>query len=180
MRVEKAGTGGGVVSLNAESELDVGALFARHQFEFVRLAMVLVDDRGTAEDVVQEVFASFVRRSASLRDPASAAAYLRKATVNGCRSALRRRRTARLHADEVSPPPVEGPDAEILRVAERRRVMAAVGSLPVRDQQVLALRYWSDLPDQQIAETLGVTVSTVRSTVSRALDKLERTLEAQR
>lgn len=64
-----------------------------------------------------------------------------------------------------------------MRAAERDRVMRAVRNLAPRDQQVLALRYWAELSDTEIVHALNIAPGTVRSTISRALDKLERILK---
>ena len=70
-------------------------LYREHRTRMVRLASLLVDDPNTAEDVVQEAFAGLHRHWGELRDEAAALGYLRTAVVNGSRSVLRRRRTAR-------------------------------------------------------------------------------------
>jgi RNA polymerase sigma factor (sigma-70 family) len=58
----------------------------------------------------------------------------------------------------------------------RNEVLAALAALPPRMREVLVLRYWSELPEHQIAQTLGISEGTVKSTVSRALARLEKTL----
>jgi RNA polymerase sigma factor (sigma-70 family) len=55
-------------------------------------------------------------------------------------------------------------------------VLDAMRSLPRRQQEVLLLRYWSDLSESEIASTLGVAVGTVKSAASRGLDRLEKLL----
>ena len=75
--------------------LPLADLYRDHRMRMVRLAVLLVDDPGTAEDVVQEAFTGLHRHWSGLRDEAAAVAYLRTAVVNGSRSVLRRRRTAR-------------------------------------------------------------------------------------
>src|SRR5689334_8025764 len=82
--------------------LDLGELYAAHRLALVRLAVLLVDDRASAEDVVQDAFAGLAAKSTPLRDPDKALAYLRQAVVNRSRSALRRRRTARGYAPQRS------------------------------------------------------------------------------
>lgn len=62
---------------------------------------------------------------------------------------------------------------------DRRLVLAAVGRLPVRMREVLALRYYLDLPYEEIAAVLGVTKGTVSSTISRALAALGRDLKEE-
>src|SRR5690349_10847882 len=73
----------------------LGDLYAAYQVRLVRLAVLLVDDHAGAEDIVQEAFAGLHRNWSTLRDEAAALAYLRTSVLNGSRSALRRRRTAR-------------------------------------------------------------------------------------
>ena len=59
-------------------------------------------------------------------------------------------------------------------------VLAALKQLPDRQREVLVLRYWSDLSEAQIAEALGISRGTVKSTASRALAALEKIMEASR
>jgi len=150
-------------------------LYAAHRLGLVRLAVLLVDDLATAEDVVQDAFAALAARQGRLRDPSAALGYLRTSVVNGCRSALRRRRTARRHTPlrEVEP---EGPDARAVMSEEHREVLAGLAGLPPRQREVLVLRYWSGMSEAEIATTLDISRGTVKSTASRALDALERAL----
>lgn len=155
------------------------ALFTAQWLRMVRLAVLLVDDRGLAEDVVQEAFAGLHRHWDRLQHTEHAAAYLHRAVVNGCRSALRRRRTARAW---VAPHAVPTSSAEELALLgeERREVLAAVAALPERQREVLVLRYWSHLDEAGTAAAMGVTRGTVKSTTHKALAALERTLGGTR
>jgi RNA polymerase sigma-70 factor (sigma-E family) len=154
-------------------------LYAAHRLNLVRLAVLLVDDVAAAEDVVHDVFAGLLTGGKQLRDPDAALAYLRRAVVNRARSALRRRRTARAYT-----PPEDasraGPDDVMVLREEHREVCAALQTLPTRQREVLVLRYWSDLSEIQIAEALGISRGTVKSTASRALAALEKKLEGER
>jgi RNA polymerase sigma-70 factor (sigma-E family) len=153
---------------------DLSELYAAHRLSLVRLASLLVDDRASAEDVVQDAFAGLTAKHA-LRDPDSALAYLRRSVVNGSRSALRRRRTARAYAPQRN---LESsrPDERAVLAEEHREVLAAVGRLAPRQREVLVLRYWSGLSEAEIAAALGISRGSVKSTASRALDLLERFL----
>jgi RNA polymerase sigma-70 factor (sigma-E family) len=153
-------------------------LYRTHRMRLVRLAMLLVDEPATAEDVVQEAFAGLHRNWGGLRDAAAAIGYLRTAVVNGSRSVLRRRKTAR---DYTPPHAVNARSAESLAMltAEHQAVVAALSQLPPRQREVLVLRYYLNLSDQQIAADLGVARGTVASTVSRALAALGRELGEQ-
>jgi RNA polymerase sigma-70 factor (sigma-E family) len=157
---------------------DLADLYAAHRLGLVRLAILLVDDLASAEDVVQDAFTAFAARGKDLRDPAAALGYLRVSVVNGARSALRRRRTARAYVPprEVEP---DRPDARAVLNEEHREVLAALDRLAPRQREVLVLRYWSGLSEAEIATTLGISRGSVKSTASRALTALQQHLPDQ-
>jgi RNA polymerase sigma-70 factor (sigma-E family) len=154
-------------------------LYHAHRLSMVRLAILLVDDMATAEDVVQDAFAALHQRWDTLRDVNAALGYLRLSVVNGARSVLRRRRTARLYVVPREPDH-HSAESEVMLAAEHAEVLAAVRRLPRRQQEVLVLRYWSDLSEAEIAEALGVSRGTVKSTASRGMAALAGMLEVQR
>jgi len=123
------------------SPIDIDALYVAHRLTLVRLAYLLVDDLAGAEDVVQAAFFGLWRNRASLRGTDAAVGYLRKAVVNQARSALRRRRTARLHLAAAEPDSTEPADASMLRAEDHREVLSLVTMLPRRQREVLVLRY---------------------------------------
>jgi RNA polymerase sigma-70 factor (sigma-E family) len=151
-------------------------LYHSHRLRLVRLAILMVDDLPTAEDIVQDAFAALYRRHGSeltsLDDPH---AYLTTAVMNTARSALRRRRSARGY---VPPRPENAApaDEQVLLRDSHRQVLAALRRLSARQRQVLVLRYWSHLTEVEIAETLAVSRGTVKSTASDALAALRRLL----
>jgi RNA polymerase sigma-70 factor (sigma-E family) len=155
--------------------LTLADLYRDHRMRMVRLAVLLVDDPSTAEDVVQEAFTGLHRHWSGLRDEAAAVAYLRTAVVNGSRSVLRRRRTAR---DYVPPHQVTARSAEslVMLSAEHQAVVEALGALPPRQREVLVLRYYGGLSEAEIAEATGISRGTVKSTASRALDAVARAM----
>lgn len=155
-------------------------LYHAHRLGLVRMAVLLVDHQDLAEDVVQEAFTQlYQRHGEQLEDLDNALGYLRTSVVNGARSMLRRRRTAR---EYVPPHEADAPSAEDHAVLndEHRRVLVALQELTSRQREVLVLRYWSDMSEAQIAETLGLSRGAVKSTASRALDALEKHLEKVR
>jgi RNA polymerase sigma-70 factor (sigma-E family) len=158
-----------------EPAVDITELYAAHRLQLVRLAVLLVDDFASAEDVVQDAFAALARRPDAVRDPSKALAYLRVSVVNTARSALRRRRTARGYSppDDVAPP---GPEDAAVLAEEHREVIAGLHTLAPRQREVLVLRYWSNLSEAEIARTLGISQGTVKSTASRALVALEKSM----
>jgi RNA polymerase sigma-70 factor (sigma-E family) len=157
----------------------ISDLYRAHAIGLVRTALLLVGDRATAEDVVQDAFWALHRSHDRLRDPGKALPYLRVCVVNGCRSELRARRRARLVPVQHEVP---ARSAESAAVAgeERQAVLHAVAGLPGRQREVLVLRYYAGLADQEIADVLRVSRSTVSATASRALAVLARELRGER
>jgi len=160
----------------AETARDaVTQLFREHGLALIRMAVLLTGDQATAEDVAQDAFLGLQRAWPRLQDQDKALSYLRTSVVNGCRSVYRGRRRALLRVEE--PPPVWSAEAAVIAEHDRREMLAAVARLPVRSREVLALRYYLDLPYEEIAAILGVTKGTVSSTLSRALAALGRDLK---
>jgi RNA polymerase sigma-70 factor (sigma-E family) len=156
----------------------ISELYRHHWAGLVRLAVLVVDDAESAEDVVQEVFTELYRKW-PLDDSDRVLGYLRTAVLNRSRSVLRRRRVARLY---IPPSTRSGDSAEsAAEVGEsRREVQRALQALPIRSREVLVLRYYLDLPYAEIGQTLGISESTARSTASRALAALTKTLKESR
>ncbi|WP_327088753.1 SigE family RNA polymerase sigma factor [Nonomuraea sp. NBC_01738] len=155
--------------------VDVAAIFAEHHVGLVRLALLMLGDRAGAEDVVQEAFARTHAGRARLRDPDRALSYVRSAVLNGCRSMLRKR-AAMLRRAVPHEPPVWSAESAVLLGEERREVLIALQRLPRRQREALTLRYYFDLSDQEIAETMGISGGTTRSTIARGLAALGRAL----
>jgi RNA polymerase sigma-70 factor (sigma-E family) len=147
-----------------DADSAVAALFQSHRLAMVRLALLLVDDVETSEDVVQEAFAALHRRWPALADRDAAIGYLRSCVLNGSRSVLRRRRTVRRNPyPEAATLTVEGADGRVLLAEEHREVIAALQRLPRRQREVIVLRYWSELSEAEVAATLGISLGAVKS-----------------
>jgi RNA polymerase sigma-70 factor (sigma-E family) len=149
------------------------AFFEEHRTPLERLAFLLVRDASDAQDVAQEVFAEVYRRWDTLRHD-TLLAYARTCVVNRSRNLLRRRAVARrlapwLVADDVVPA-VLVPD---------RWLWDLVCALPRRQREVVVLRFWCELREDEIAQVLGVSAGTVKSSSHRALRRLETVLQDQ-
>jgi RNA polymerase sigma-70 factor (sigma-E family) len=158
--------------------VDVARLFRERHAELVRLAALVVGDRPTAEDVVQDVFARLCARNLLPdRDPL---AYLRAAVLNGCRSVLRRRALTRrvggVHGLDRSDAAPDSAENEAVLAEDRRQVLAALATLPARRREVLVLRYWLGLSVAEIAAVMGISPGTVKSNAARGLAALARKL----
>jgi len=157
----------------------VDDLFRGHAVSLVRVAVLLLGDQPSAEDVVQDAFLRLYRGLPGLRDRDKALPYLRVSVINGARSVLRARRRALLRRTPHEPA-VWSAESAAMDGEDRRAVLAAVARLPRRSREVLALRYYLDLPDDEIAAALGVSRSTVSSTAARARAALARVLKEER
>jgi RNA polymerase sigma-70 factor (sigma-E family) len=155
---------------------NLASVFRSHHAELVRLAAFILGDRGTGEDVVQDVFVRLHRHSGVLAedDPLP---YLRRAVINGCRSAIRRRLLIRRHAEDNSPCPPLTTEEAVLLSEDRHEVLAALAALPRRRREVLVLRFYLGLSEAEIAATLGISSGTVKSTAARGLAALARALK---
>ncbi len=154
-------------------------LYQQQWWPMVRLATGLVDHVSVAEDVVQDAFTALYRNWGTLRDPHAAAGYLRRSVVNGSRSVLRRRMTARRHRSELGDGTAEGADASILLSADHELARQGLAQLPARQREVLTLRYIAELSDAEIAAATGLSLVGVRSSSSRGLAALRTALGGQ-
>jgi RNA polymerase sigma-70 factor (sigma-E family) len=155
----------------------VAAVFREHHGELVRLALLMVGDLATAEDVVQDVYASLHKRWSKIAADDAPLPYVRTCVLNGCRSVLRRRGIARragmLHQAVEHDASAE---SEVILSEDRRTVLSALARLPRRRREVLVLRYYLGLSEAEIAAVLGISAGTVKSTAARGLAALARDL----
>jgi RNA polymerase sigma-70 factor (sigma-E family) len=161
----------------ASSRAAVTEIFHHHYRRLVGLAGLMVDDRESAEEVVQDAFEELYRRWDRLRDPQAAVGYLNRSVVNGSRSRLRRRMTERAYD---LPAAGSAPSAESVGIDhhERDELVDAVRRLPRRQREVVVLRYFLDLSEDQIAEWLGISKGSVKRHAFRATETLNKRMEA--
>lgn len=149
------------------------ALFRSQVTPMIRLAALLGAD--DAENVVQEAFMRLHDRWPRIRDTDFPVAYLRTTVLNLVRSRQRHLRVVRRYL-----PPTETymPSAEdsVVTLAEHTALVDALHSLAPRRREVLVLRYWLDLSEAQIAQTMNTSPGTVKSQLSRGLTALRELL----
>jgi RNA polymerase sigma-70 factor (sigma-E family) len=141
----------------------------------LRTAYLLTLDRGHAEDLLQTALLRAARHWRNAREAPEA--YVRTILVNLCRD---RRRLLRRRPVEAPLPPdaasAGGPDSPADQVAERRVVAQALAALPLRQRQVVVLRFYEDLSVTETARLLGFSEGTVKSYTARALSRLRELL----
>ena len=155
----------------------LAALHRAHYRSLVRLGALLLGDTETSEEVVQDAFIKLQLRWGGLRDPDKAPAYLRSAVLNGARSQLRRRGVRRRHSERRTPDlDAASAEAGAMVSEDHRRVVAALRELPERQREALALKFYLDLSEADIATAMGVSAGSVKTHVHRGLAALEARL----
>jgi RNA polymerase sigma factor (sigma-70 family) len=151
--------------VTATSYPTLDELFRDRWVPSVRLATALTSDRGAAEEIVQDAFLALSRRWTTVDNPAG---YLRTAVVNRCHDHHRRLGVRR----RVLPPPPEVSQ----QAPEYDELWTVLARLPERRRAALVLRYYEDLPIDEIARLLDCRPGTVSSLLHRGLADLEEVL----
>lgn len=145
------------------------AFYAEHYVGMLRMARLVTTRVHLAEEVVQDSFIELARRWEDVVKPE---AYLRSMVIN--RGRTRARRAAR---EQPGPGAEETlPVQEAEAPPELAAVWMAMQRLSPRRRAALVLRYYEDLPDDEIAETLGCRQATVRSLIHRGLSQLQEAM----
>lgn len=184
--VDSVGDGSAVDAAASSAAVDsdtVGGLIAlddvyrRHFVPLTRVAVMVVSDPATAQDVVQDVFVSLNGRWSRLSDWSEQRllGYVRRAVLNGARSVLRQRRVAAAHHVRPHRPAGAAEEAALSRIGgEALRV--EIARLPRRQQEVVLLRYLLDLSSAETALALGISVTAVTSSAARGIATLQDAL----
>ncbi|MGO8959393.1 MAG: SigE family RNA polymerase sigma factor [Streptosporangiaceae bacterium] len=142
----------------------------------LRTAYLLTGNRADAEDLVQSALAKTYLAWDRIEDRGALDGYVRRAMVNTHISWWRRRRVDEFPTDEIPDQAVADHSVSSDMQEALRR---AVDRLPQRMRAAVTLRYYEDMTEAEIAEVLGVSLGTVKSTVSRAVAKLRIDAELQ-
>jgi RNA polymerase sigma-70 factor (sigma-E family) len=152
-------------------------LVTSNERRLLRLALMLSGGVHSAEDLVQTVLARAHRRWDRISALEHPEAYLRTMVVNEFLSWRRRLKNREVPvAEMLEPDPVEDTGS---RHAQRDAAWRLLATLPRQQRAVLVLRFYEDLPDDEIAAVLGCSASTVRSNASRGLASLRAAVPAQ-
>src|SRR5215470_4836448 len=166
------------VTTESDATRAVTAIYRTHYRSLVRLAVLLVRDVATAEEVVQDSFIAMHGAWRRLRDTEKALSYLRQSVVNRSRSVLRHRMVVDKNAPKPAP---DMPSAEqgALSLLERSAVIAALRTLPPRQREALVLKFYADLSEAQIATAMGISRGAVKSHTARGVAALRIVLELE-
>ncbi|MFD9369813.1 RNA polymerase sigma factor [Streptomyces sp. NPDC060020] len=156
---------------DADREVAIAHIFDQHYTRLLRLAVLLGAEQD-AEDLVSEAFYQLHRRWEKLQTPEAAASYLRSIVCNLARMRIRRIKVIRRHTYQVPDELVRSAEQQVLLNHDQRELVAALRTLSSRQRQVLVLKYWLDLKETEIAETMKISVGAVKSHTARGMAKL--------
>jgi RNA polymerase sigma-70 factor (sigma-E family) len=151
--------------------------------QLLRAAYLMAGDLAEAEDLMQETLLRVARRWHKVRVMDHPAAYARRILVNLAIDGTEQRAH---RADELGIPGsarvLDQADSraerDLLAVDTQTELVRALASLSPRQRAIIILRYWADLPETEVAEILGCSTGTVKSTASRGLARLREVLAA--
>ncbi|MGA2196748.1 MAG: sigma-70 family RNA polymerase sigma factor [Bryobacteraceae bacterium] len=157
-----------------QTALDFAGLVHRHQAMVFSVCWHFLHDRSLADEVAQDVFFSLHRNLAAIESTEHATHWLRKVAVQRSIDESRRRnRRPQVSLADVAEPAAIAPARDPLLADILQRLVA---SLPESPRMVMILRYQEDLDPAEIAATLDMPVSTVKSHLQRSLALLREKL----
>jgi RNA polymerase sigma-70 factor (sigma-E family) len=150
-------------------------LYDRCHADMVRFAAFLTGRVDAAEDVAQDAFVRVFDAWDRIDDPSRAEAYLKTTVVNLVRGGHRRQQTAERNADRHLEA-VPSAEDDALGELTRQRVLDAVAALPLRQRACVVMRHWMRMTESEIAETLELSVGSVRTHAKRGTKSLQTRL----
>lgn len=153
-------------------------IYLAHKDRLLTLALSLVHDMNTAEDILHDVFVSFAAAAASLELRTSLRQYLTTSVVNRARDRFRRLKTQaeRTEANASSAPTSTAPEEAAVLAEETQRLTAALAALPVEQREVVTLRLNGGLRFKEIARMQETSVPTVQARYRYGIEKLRALL----
>ncbi len=148
-------------------------LLDRYGREIQAVAWLILRDRPLAEDVTIETLLTAFEKGGSIRDDAALRAWLLRVATN--RALSIRRSSARI-VDLTVVPDRAAPGDHAATTTDSVALLAGVADLPVQMRAAVVLRYYADLPVEEVARVLGKSPNTIKAQLQTALDRLRRSL----
>lgn len=150
-------------------------IYEKYKDELVTLAAALLTDVSIAEDVVHDVFVSFIKMAEKFRLTGSLKGYLATCVANNARNknkARQKRLSYGLDEANMVPSNSNSPDVAVIFSEESHQLSLALAQLPYEQREVLLMHSYSDLKFKTIARSLGVSINTVQGRYRYALHKV--------
>ena len=156
-------------------------IYEKYKNDLLALAIALLRDRTVAEDVLHDVFVSFVQNSEKLQLRTSLKSYLSSCIANRVRNLSReklQRTMQRNHAGTIGSD-CDEPQRLAISAELTERIEMALTELPYQQQEVIILHLQSGMRFKAIAESQGVSINTIQSRYRYGLDKLRSLLNSE-
>ena len=171
-----------IADIAAQDAAALRTLYDRHVARVYSTALSYLQIEADAEEVTQDVFARAWRGAANFRADSQVTTWLYRITVNTSLSALdkrkRRRRFSGFFSPADEPPDFHHPEAKLEERESNRALYAAIYRLPDRQKTAFVLSYVEELPRQQVAEVMQLTLKAVEGLLMRAKKTLRTTLQS--
>lgn len=157
-------------------------IYEKYKDDLVTLAAALLNDVSSAEDVVHDVFVSFIKSSPRFRLTGTLKGYLATCVANNARNKNKAGQRRNNIALDDAGPTVAGSNSPEFRAIfgeELRQLSWALGQLPYEQREVLILHTYSGLKFKAIAVQQNVSINTVQGRYRYALDKLRSMLNGE-
>ena len=156
-------------------------IYEKYRDSLLTLAMALVNDASTAEDIVHDVFVSFAQSGAKFRVRGNLRSYLATCIVNRARDRMRARKRRPVSLNEQVPleSDFDPPDQRILSDEQSQQVAEVLARLPKEQREVIALHLSAEMKFRHIAAVQNVPLSTVRGRYRHGLNKLRSILDGR-
>jgi RNA polymerase sigma-70 factor (ECF subfamily) len=173
--LELADSGPGEVEQTTERSQAFRRFADSHLDAAYRLARAILRDSGEAQDATHDAFLQAWRKWSTLRDPGRFEQWFDRILINSCRNRLRH--AARWQATDISAEVAIATGDPFGQAHDRDVIGAALATLSVDHRIVVALRYYRDLPVEEIARRLDIPPGTVQSRLHYALERLHRAID---
>ena len=156
------------------------ALFQQYKNLVFKNAYLITGSREEAEDILQEVFVSVWRSRQTFNpDKGKLTTWLHRITVNKCMEKQRKKKLIFVSLEKVDLPQTQSSEEVLVNKQEYERLIEAMNSLNTKHRVVLVLRYFNSLSYEEIAQTVGAPLGTVKSRINQALRLLRGQFNTQ-
>jgi RNA polymerase sigma-70 factor (ECF subfamily) len=157
------------------------ALFQQYKNLVFKNAYLITGSREEAEDILQEVFVSVWRSRQTFNpDKGKLTTWLYRITVNKCLEKQRKKKLIFVSLEKVDLPQTQSSEEVLVNKQECERLIEAMNSLNTKHRVVLVMRYFNYLSYEEIAQTVGAPLGTVKSRINQALRLLRGQFNTQR
>jgi RNA polymerase sigma-70 factor (ECF subfamily) len=158
----------------------LSCIYQKYLDDLLTLALGLLNDPNEAEDIVQDVFVSFVKSTKKIKLRGSLKAYLATSVVNRVRDRIRKRRTRSLDQDRLKADiDLQKPDQSLIYSEQWHRLIQALDELPYKQREVILLRLKSDMKFREIAKVQNVSIHTAMGRYKGGLNRLRSSLNGE-